>query len=82
MARRVLYRHFLLFFLLFAGCTWKSGESTFTTTPEVTLDLAQIRQRGFLRAIVDNNSISYFIYRGQTMGFEYELLQEIGRAHV
>ena len=79
MARRVLYRHFLLFFLLFAGCTWKSGESTFTTTPEVTLDLAQIRQRGFLRAIVDNNSISYFIYRGQTMGFEYELLQDLAR---
>lgn len=79
MARAVPYRCFLLFFLLFVGCTWKRDEPSFTTTPEVTIDLAQIRQRGFLRAIVDNNSISYFIYRGQTMGFEYELLQSLAR---
>jgi len=79
MARRVLYRPILLFFLFFVGCTWKSDQPDFTTTPEVTIDLAQIRQRGFLRAIVDNNSISYFIYRGQTMGFEYELLQDMAR---
>ncbi len=79
MARRVPYRPVLLFLLFFAGCTWKSDQPDFTTTPEVTIDLAQIRQRGFLRAIVDNNSISYFIYRGQTMGFEYELLQDLAR---
>ena len=47
--------------------------------PEVTIDLDEIRERGFLQAIVDNNSISYFIYKGQPMGYEYELLQSLTR---
>ena len=79
MARAVINRCFLLFLLLFAGCNWKSKQQAFITTPEVTIDLDQIRERGFLQAIVDNNSISYFIYRGQPMGYEYELLQSLTR---
>jgi len=69
----------LLFCLLFTGCQWKAAQPTFTESPEVTIDLAQVRERGFLQAIVDNNSISYFIYRGQPMGYEYELLQSLAR---
>lgn len=79
MARTVRMRFLWLFFLFLAGCRWSPDQPSFTTTPEVTIDLAQIRERGFLQAIVDNNSISYFIYRGQTMGFEYELLQNLAR---
>ncbi|MDW8330352.1 MAG: transporter substrate-binding domain-containing protein [Cyclobacteriaceae bacterium] len=45
--------------------------------PEALPDLQDIRQRGYLTALVDNNSYSYFIYRGQPMGFEYELLQNL-----
>lgn len=41
----------------------------------VSLDLEQIRERGKLIAITDFNSTSYFIYRGEPMGFQYELLQ-------
>lgn len=77
MARAVFTRCFLLYLLLFAGCTWTSNPTAFTATPEVTIDLGEIRERGFLQAIVDNNSISYFIYRGQSMGYEYELLQSL-----
>ncbi len=40
----------------------------------VDLDLKGIKERGRLTAIVDNSSTSYFIYRGQPMGYEYELL--------
>lgn len=40
----------------------------------VTLDLEGIKKRGRLIAIVDNSSTSYFIYKGQPMGYEYELL--------
>ena len=79
MARTVFCAWIVLFVLLFSGCTWKSKDQGFTTTPEVTIDLDQIRERGFLQAIVDNNSISYFIYRGQPMGFEYELLQNLAK---
>ena len=40
----------------------------------VSFDLDEIKQRGSLIAIVDNSSTSYFIYKGQPMGYEYELL--------
>ncbi len=40
-------------------------------------DLSEIRKIGKLRVVTDFNSINYFIYRGQPMGFQYELLQEL-----
>lgn len=79
MARTVHLRFLLLFALLLTGCRWNPDQPNFTESPEVSIDLAQIRERGFLQAIVDNNSISYFIYRGQPMGYEYELLQSLAR---
>ncbi|MFM7850507.1 MAG: transporter substrate-binding domain-containing protein, partial [Flammeovirgaceae bacterium] len=44
-------------------------------SPLIEFDLAAIQKRGYLNALVDNNSVSYFIYRGTPMGYEYELLQ-------
>jgi membrane-bound lytic murein transglycosylase F len=41
----------------------------------VEFDLDAIRQRGKLTALTLNSSTSYFVYRGQAMGFEYELLK-------
>lgn len=38
-------------------------------------DLPNIRERGELVAITSYSPISYFIYRGEVMGYEYELLQ-------
>jgi membrane-bound lytic murein transglycosylase F len=43
----------------------------------VDKDLAAIQAEGKIRAIVENNSTSYFIYKGQPMGFEYELLRKM-----
>ncbi len=40
-----------------------------------TFDLDSIQKRGSLIALVDNSTTSYFIYKGQPMGFEYELLE-------
>jgi membrane-bound lytic murein transglycosylase F len=60
--------------LILAGCS-ESAKETFSTAPLVSIDLAEIRERGYLNALIDNNSVSYFIYRGQPMGYEYELLQ-------
>lgn len=37
-------------------------------------DLDDIRASGKLTALTLNNSTSYFVYRGQAMGYEYELL--------
>ncbi|MEP1097714.1 MAG: transporter substrate-binding domain-containing protein [Cyclobacteriaceae bacterium] len=39
------------------------------------LDLDKIRARGYITALMDNSSTGLFIYRGKTMGYEYELLK-------
>ena len=69
----------LSFFVLCVlfGCIPNVNEDTFEKDPQVELDLDVIRERGYLTALVDNTSISYFIYKGRTMGFEYELLKRL-----
>ena len=48
----------------------------------INFDLEAIKKRGVIKAIVIGGPTSFFIYRGETMGFEYELLkrftEEIG----
>lgn len=41
----------------------------------VSFDLESIRIRGKLIAVTDINSTNYFIYRGEPMGFSYDLLK-------
>jgi membrane-bound lytic murein transglycosylase F len=41
----------------------------------VSCDLDSIRERGRLIAVTDFNSTDYFIYKGEPMGFNYELLK-------
>src|SRR3954471_11784178 len=45
------------------------------TEPTVNIDVNEIKQRGVLKVILEYNSIGYFIYKGQRLGFEYELMQ-------
>ena len=40
-------------------------------------DLDEIRKSGKLIAVTDNSSINYFIYRGEPMGFQFDMLQEL-----
>ena len=47
--------------------------------PPIALDLDKILERGSLRAIIDNSSTGYFIYKGQPMGFEYDLLNRFAK---
>ncbi len=84
---------FLLFLIpfLFLACNNESGTksedkksperdvSAITEEPEslVNVDLKDIRERDTLRAIMTYSSTSYFLYRGQTMGYEYELLTRL-----
>ncbi|MBW6501524.1 MAG: transporter substrate-binding domain-containing protein [Bacteroidales bacterium] len=58
----------LLPVLLFQACNHASPENKYTA------DLDEIRERGKLVAITDFNSTSYFLYRGEPMGFHYEML--------
>lgn len=50
------------------------------TEPTVTVDINEIKARGSLRVIMEYNSISYFIYKGQRLGFEFELMQNFAKA--
>lgn len=77
----VRFRYFVaitIVFALSASCN-QGRRVNFTTDPEVALDLDAIKKRGYINALVDNNSVSYFIYKGQPMGYEYELLNLFAR---
>ncbi|MEQ9363641.1 MAG: transporter substrate-binding domain-containing protein [Leptospirales bacterium] len=41
------------------------------------IDIEDIRERGKLKVITSYGANSYFIYRGQPMGYEYELLERL-----
>ena len=45
----------------------------------VKRDLAEIKQAGTLTVLAPYNSTTYFIYRGEPFGYEYELLQAFAR---
>jgi len=40
-------------------------------------DLDEIKEDGKLRVLITYSSTSYFLYKGQPMGFEYELLERL-----
>lgn len=61
-------------FLALVSCQ-ETPKQGFYSEPVVEIDLEAIKSRGYLNALVDNNSTSYFIYKGVPMGYEYELLQ-------
>jgi len=44
-------------------------------------DFDQIKKRKVLRVLLPNDATSYFLYRGELMGFEYELAREFARYH-
>lgn len=72
-------RVFFAAIALFASCTYchDASQEEFSSFSKVNLDIEAIVKRGYINALVDNNSISYFIYKGQPMGYEYELLKHL-----
>ncbi|MEM6842625.1 MAG: transporter substrate-binding domain-containing protein [Bacteroidota bacterium] len=62
------------------GTTVQQTQAEMKDFEPITLDFDQIRERDTLIAIVNNSSTGYFIYRGQPMGYEYELLTRLAGA--
>jgi membrane-bound lytic murein transglycosylase MltF len=50
-------------------------------SPPIERDLDAIKQRGALMVLAPYNSTTYFLLRGEPMGYEYELLQAFSREH-
>jgi len=64
----------LIFLESLSGSINKKPHFSPDNTTPVNIDLDSIRSRGRLIAVTDYNSTNYFIYRGEPMGFHYELL--------
>jgi len=71
------------FLLFFSSCNQNNQidievtDDVMVTEPLVNRDLDQILDDGVLRAVMVYSGTSYFLYRGQPMGYEYELLQRL-----
>lgn len=54
----------------------QTEDSTYGYDPEqmIQMDFEQIKERGYFTAVVDNSSTGMFLFRGEPMGYEYELL--------
>ncbi|MTI32512.1 transglycosylase SLT domain-containing protein [Xanthovirga aplysinae] len=59
-----------------AGADKNCSNSTFNPSfiEKIKIDLAQIKERGKLIAIIGKNPNSLFLYKGRLMGYEYDLL--------
>lgn len=74
----------LVFSLAFVACNQSDLSSSQSRRPKTELDgpivkrdLKEIAEEGKLRAIMIYSSTSYFLYRGEAMGLEYELVKRL-----
>lgn len=56
---------------------FNDGPKTRYDGPQLVRDFKEIKEEGVIRAITIYNSTSYFLYRGEPMGFEYELVKQL-----
>ncbi len=60
------------------SCQWsRAGETSDNGFADIDRDLQEIREEGTLRALVAYSATGYFLYKGQPMGYEYELLKRL-----
>ncbi|MFY0607823.1 MAG: transporter substrate-binding domain-containing protein [Cyclobacteriaceae bacterium] len=76
----------ILFSQIIFGCT-TPGNSNRKLSPETEpeeviadVDFQTIQERGYITAIIDNSSTGLFIYKGNIMGYEYDLLKEFAKS--
>ena len=80
--KKALIAGFSTLVLLISGvqCTFLGDRIDQVLHDPYIFDLTEIKARGTLRVAVDNNSTSYYIYRGRRMGYEFELLRDLGKS--
>ncbi|MCK0152240.1 transporter substrate-binding domain-containing protein [Alcanivorax sp. S6407] len=59
-----------------------TSERVITSVDQPELrDWEAIQKKGVLRVITSNNPASYFMWRGELMGFDYELIRHFAKQH-
>jgi membrane-bound lytic murein transglycosylase F len=71
-----LVKKSIILLTLLAAVLTSCSKKTQLSDNHVSSDLDSIIIRGKLIAITDYNSTNYFIYKGEPMGFHYELLKD------
>lgn len=77
-----MYRHLfisLCLLLFLSGCY--SNKKKEKSTDFVPKDLPQLKEDGEITAVTLNTSTSYFQYRMEEMGYEYDLISDFAKAH-
>jgi membrane-bound lytic murein transglycosylase F len=77
-----IYSLLLLVSIFASACTKTTldvdvTDNVMIAKPQISRDIEQIKNDGVLKAIMIYSSTSYFLYRGQPMGYEFELLQRL-----
>jgi membrane-bound lytic murein transglycosylase F len=62
-----------------ADSSARTSTSAAQLAPSFAWDLDDIRKRDTLIVLAPYNSTSYFLYRGEAMGYEYELLKDFAK---
>lgn len=75
-AKTLIIPLFLVLFCCMLGCRNKQ----LSKIDEAVYDLPQIKDSGELVVLTLYSSTSYFIYRGQEMGFQYELSEQFAKS--
>jgi len=74
---------YLITALLIVNCSNRSKElpknKSTLQKPSIQRDLHEIKSKGVLKAITIYSGTSYFLYKGEPMGFEYELLERYAK---
>lgn len=80
MPGRVLTYLFVVLLIINFGCrTDTKNKQDRRNKNVVSRDLADIKEEGVLRVISSYSSTSYFLYKGQPMGYEYDLLKRFAK---
>ncbi len=79
MAKRLIHIFLILTIISVSGCGLFGKRGAKNRRKPVKHDLAEIKKDGVLRVITANSSTSYFLYKGQPMGYEYDLLKRFAK---
>lgn len=74
MARKAVYGLFIIFLFLSACRSGKKEDISKSN------DLDSIRKKGELTVLTLYSSTSYFLYRGEEMGYDYELIKQFAES--